>query len=72
MLDQPSKHTEKSTPGWRFLKLIEPDSMRDLRAPISVSGRKIPIRYRNQKGTRQRAHHLTGDRLHCKNVLLVI
>ena len=28
---------------------IEPDSMRDLRAPISISGRKIPIRYRNQK-----------------------
>ena len=22
MLDQPSKHTEKSTPGWRFLKLL--------------------------------------------------
>ena len=22
MLDQPSKHTEKSTPGWRFLKLF--------------------------------------------------
>jgi hypothetical protein len=28
---------------------IEPDSMRDLPAPISVSGRKIPIRHRNQK-----------------------
>jgi hypothetical protein len=26
---------------------IEPDSIRDLRAPISVSGRKIPIPYRN-------------------------
>src|SRR5580692_7752013 len=22
MLDQPSKHTEKSAPGWRFLKLL--------------------------------------------------
>ena len=22
MLDQPSKDTEKSTPGWRFLKLL--------------------------------------------------
>jgi hypothetical protein len=51
---------------------IEPDSMRDLRAPISVSGCKISIRYRTQKGTRQRAHHPPGDHLHFKNVLLEI
>src|ERR1700719_2846794 len=42
MLDQPSKHTEKSTPGWRFLKLFVCGEAPSAGPSKGTTGRRAP------------------------------